>query len=396
MDTLKLEKISQATKILDELDIDAWVLVEKESGVLSDPVARFLLDRDATWLSLFFLFRNGEKIALIGSLDIEKFKQLELFDEIITYKDSCKESLLKILQERQPNKIALNYSENSPVADGLTYGKFLQLNSLLDGTDFGSRFVSAESIISKMNGRKSQEEVRRIQKAVDITLEIYDTVVNVAQAGQTEKDLAAFLKDERNKRGLLPSWEEEHNPAVFAGPQETGAHSGPTDTTLQKGHVFNIDFGVKYEGYCSDLQRTWYLLKDNETVPPEEVLKGFAVIKESIQRAFAALKPGVNGVDIDTIARSYITSQGYDEFPHALGHQVGRNAHDGGALLAPAWDRYGTLPFTPLEEGQVFTIEPRLYLKEHGVVTVEEMVYITATGAEWLSKPQEALYCIPG
>ena len=122
-------------------------------------------------------------------------------------------------------------------------------------------------------------------------------------------------------------------------------------------------------------------------------MHGFNTIVESIRRSFNALKPGVTGLEIDTIARDYIVSQGYKEYPHALGHQVGRTAHDGGPLLAPAWERYGNLPNTPLEEGQVFTIEPRLYTG-HGVVTIEEMAIITKTGAQWLSQPQEEIYII--
>jgi Xaa-Pro aminopeptidase len=391
---MKKEKISQIPDVLNELDIDLWLIIEKESGVLSDPVSDLIIGADATWLSFYFFFRSGKKLAIVGNLDIEKFRRLELFEEIFTYKSSPKEDLLKILQENNPSKIALDYSTNSPASDGLTYGRYLQLVKLLEETDFSSRFMSAEDIISKLRGRKSEEEVDRIQHAVDITLSLYDKVAEFAKPGQTEKDIAQFLIDERKKLGLLPSWEEEHNPAVFAGPQETGAHSGPTGNKLQRGHVFNIDFGVKYRDYCSDLQRTWYILREDETEPPEEVIKGFNTIKESIKLSFDAIRPGVTGVEIDTICRDYIVSQGYEEFPHALGHQVGRSAHDGGALLGPTWERYGNLPLTPLEEGQVFTIEPRLYLKEHGVVTIEEMIVITADGARWLSKPQEEIYLV--
>ena len=118
------------------------------------------------------------------------------------------------------------------------------------------------------------------------------------------------------------------------------------------------------------------------------------MLLESIRLAFSALKPGVRGLDIDTIARGHIVSQGYDEYPHALGHQVGRYAHDGGALLAPAWERYGNLPFMPLEKDQVFTIEPRIYVKDFGVATVEEMVVITAGGAEYLSAAADGT--VPG
>ncbi len=393
---MEKEKIKQAINILNEpdTDTDLWMVVEKESEVLSDPIMDFIVGTGATWLSFFLFFKTGETYAIVGNLDIEKFKRLELFDEIFPYESSPIEDLLHLLGKHNPQKIALDYSIDSPSADGLTYGKYLKLVELLDGTDFKNRFISAEGIIAKLRGRKSAEEIRRIKEAIKVTLEIYDKVTPHVKPGMTEKEVAQFITDERKKTGLEASWEEDHCPAIFTGPQETGAHSGPTDKVLARGHVFNTDFGVVYEKYCSDLQRTWYILKEDETEPPETVMHGFNTIVESIKRAFKALKPGVKGIEIDKIARDYIVSQGYKEYPHALGHQVGRSAHDGSALLGPDWERYGNLPFIPLEEGQVFTIEPRLYLKEHGVVTIEEMVVITKDGAEWLSKPQEDIYII--
>jgi Xaa-Pro aminopeptidase len=72
---------------------------------------------------------------------------------------------------------------------------------------------------------------------------------------------------------------------------------------------------------------------------------------------------------------------------------VGRSAHDGAHLLGPDWERYGKLPYLPLEEGQIFTIEPRLYIPQ-GVVTIEEMIVITKDGAQWLSEPQKEIYLI--
>jgi Xaa-Pro aminopeptidase len=390
---MEKEKVGQAIDILNETGMDLWMVIDKESEVLSDPVMDFIIGTGVTWLSFFLFFKTGEKYAIVGNLDIEKIKRLDIFDEIFAYKGSPKDDLLKLLNRYSPPKIAINYSIDSPTADGLTYGRYLKLMELLEGTPFKDRLVTAEDIIAKLRGRKSPEEVRRIKKAIDITLAIYDKVATNVKPGMTEKEVAQFITDERKKTGLEPAWEEDHCPSVFAGPQETGAHSGPTDKVLEPGHVFNTDFGVVYEKYCSDLQRTWYILKKGETNPPEEVMKGFNTIVKSIRLAFEALKPGVRGFDIDKISRDYIVSQGYKAFEHALGHQVGRSAHDGSALLGPDWDRYGKLPFIPLEKGQVFTIEPRLYL-EQGVVTIEEMVLITKDGAEWLSKPQKEIYLI--
>jgi len=106
------------------------------------------------------------------------------------------------------------------------------------------------------------------------------------------------------------------------------------------------------------------------------------------------MKPGVKGIAVDQAARTLIVESGYDEFPHALGHQVGRFAHDGTALLGPAWEKYAEKPFLPLEQGMVFTIEPRLTVPGRGVVTVEEMVLITRGGAEYLSDPQREILLI--
>ena len=390
---MEKEKVAQAIDILNETGTDLWMVIDKESEVLSDPVMDFVIGTGVTWLSFFLFFKTGEKYAIVGNLDIEKIKRLDIFDEIFPYKGSPKDDLIKLLNRYNPKQIAIDYSIDSPTADGLTYGRYLKLMELLEGTDFKNRLVPAEDIIAKLRGRKSPEEVRRIKKAIDITLDIYDKVTTHVKPGMTEKEVAQFITGERKKAGFEPAWEEDHCPSVFAGPQETGAHSGPTDKVLEPGHVFNTDFGVVYEKYCSDLQRTWYILKEGETEPPEEVMKGFNTIVTSIQMAFEALKPGVRGLDIDKITRDYIVSQGYKAFEHALGHQVGRSAHDGAALLGPDWERYGKLPFIPLEEGQVFTIEPRLYL-DQGVVTIEEMVLITKDGAEWLSEPQKEIYLI--
>jgi len=388
------EKITQAINILNELDIDMWMVIDQESEILSDPVMDFIIGTGFTWLSFFIFTKGGDRIAVVGNLDKEKTDNLNLFDKVIPYTSSPKESLFEIIGDKNPDRIALNYSVDSPTADGLTYGKFLKLQQLFEGTDYMNRIISAEILISKLRGRKSDEEIRRTEKAIEFTLDIYEKVTGHVKPGMTEKEVAAFITGERVKLGLAPSWDADHNPSVFTGPQETGAHSGPTDRVIERGHVFNIDSGVIYEKYCSDLQRTWYVLKEDETVPPAEVLDGFDTIVKSIQLSFDALKPGVKGIEIDTIAREYIVSRGYTEYPHALGHQVGRTAHDGSALLGPAWERYGKLPYLELEAGQIFTIEPRLYLKEHGVVTIEEMVVITPGGARWLSEPQKEIYLI--
>jgi Xaa-Pro aminopeptidase len=233
-----------------------------------------------------------------------------------------------------------------------------------------------------------------MEKAIGHTLDIFGMVKGFIQPGRTEKEIAAFMTQEALSRGLSFGWDPAHCPAVFTGPDTAGAHYQPTDRKVERGHVLNMDFGLKVQDYTSDLQRTFYVLEEGETVEPPEVRKGFDTIVTAIEKARAALKPGVQGVEIDGIAREHIVSQGYEEFPHGLGHQVGRFAHDGTALLGPAWEKYANKPFELTEENMVFTIEPRLMVPGRGVVTIEEMVLVKSDGADFLSEPQKELILI--
>ncbi|MBA4320067.1 MAG: aminopeptidase P family protein, partial [Flavobacterium sp.] len=271
---------------------------------------------------------------------------------------------------------------------------YLELLDHLSNTDHKNKLVSSEELVTALRGRKSPSELELMKVSIAETLKIFGEVSSFIKPGVSEKEIASFILNLCEQRNYATAWEKDYCPSVFTGPDTAGAHAGPTDRLVEKGHVINIDFGVKINGYCSDLQRTWYVLRDGETQAPEEVLKGFNVIKDSIQLAAKELKPGKKGCEIDDISRNYIVQNGYEEYPHGLGHQLGRFAHDGGGLLAPRWERYGEVPFMPIEEGQVFTLEPRLTIKDFGIATIEEEVVVTKDGCEFLSEPQKEIYLI--
>ncbi|GAB4135776.1 MAG: Xaa-Pro peptidase family protein [Ignavibacteriales bacterium] len=389
-----LEKQKQSAQILKEKNIDMWMTIVRETGNIKDPMMDMIVGTGATWFSAFIITKEGETTAIIGSLEEANMKTVGTFSNIVCYLKSIREDLIHILQKYNPNKIAINFSRNSSLADGLTYGSYLELVDILKDTPFVDRFISSEEIVAALRGRKSKSEVDLMKIAIKETLRIFDEVTGFIQPEKTEKDVAEFVLSKVNERGFGLAWDAEHCPAVFSGPDTAGAHSGPTNRMIQKGHVINMDFGINFEGYCSDLQRTWYVCKDGENQAPKEVMHGFNVIKDSIQMAADAIKPGMLGWQIDKIARDYIVNNGYEEYPHGLGHQVGRAAHDGGALLGPQWERYGNLPYIPIEVGYIFTIEPRLTIKDYGIATIEEMVYVTENGCEFISSPQKEIYLI--
>jgi Xaa-Pro aminopeptidase len=266
----------------------------------------------------------------------------------------------------------------------------------LEGTPHADRLVSAEPVISALRGRKTPTELARIRQAVEITDEIYRKTFDFVRVGMTEIEIGEYMQSLAREYGVGLAWPAENCPAVNSGPDSPIGHNGPTDIRVERGHLLHFDFGVRYDEYCSDIQRAAYVLRDDETEAPAEVQRGFITIRTAIEKAREAMKTGVTGNSIDVISREIVTDSGYPEYPHALGHQLGRVAHDGGALLGPLWEKYGDSPNQKLEVGQVFTIEPSLAVANYGMMGIEEDVLITENGAEYFTEPQREIVLIKG
>ncbi len=392
--TLIREKIRQAAGLLNEFDLDCWLTFTRETEVNGDPILPFLAPGHLTWHSAFLITRDGRSRAIVGRYDQRAVQETGAYDDVVAYVTGFKEPFLESMKALDPKTIAVNYSEGSEICDGLTHGMYLTLVGVLGEIGLAGRLVSSEKLVSALRERKSAYEIGRIKDAIRHTEEIYGLVAGFVRPGRTEQEIAAFMRAEVARRGLVPAWAEATCPAVFTGPDTAQAHYGPTGRTVEPGHILNMDFGVRVDSYCSDMQRTFYILKDGEAAPPSDVQKGFETILRAVWESKAAMKPGVLGLDVDAVARGIVTAAGYEEFPHGLGHQVGRFPHDGTALLGPRWEKYAHKPFRPLEPGMVFTIEPRLTVPGKGVVTIEEMVVVTEAGAEWLSNPQRELILV--
>jgi Xaa-Pro aminopeptidase len=387
------QKVQQAKAILNEFDIDCWITFVRETALNGDPTLPFLVNGDLTWHSAF-LITQTHAYAIVGQYDRLGVEDLKAYDDVVGYVQGIRNYFLSRIKQINPRTIAVNYSTGSEICDGITHGMYLTLRDFLYEIDFQDRIVSAEKIISALRQRKTAEEVANIREAIRLTEAIFSDVAHFIKPGKSEEDIAEFMRQQAQAAGVQYAWDPNSCPAVFTGPETAGAHYQPTERVVARGHVLNMDFGLKYNGYCSDLQRTFYVLNEGETQAPHEVQRGFDTIITSIELARKQMRPGIEGIEIDKTARDYITRLGYPEYPHALGHQVGRFAHDGTALLGPAWEKYAQKPFQKLERGMVFTIEPRLPVEGRGIATVEEMVIVTDDGAEFLSTPQKELRLI--
>jgi Xaa-Pro aminopeptidase len=271
---------------------------------------------------------------------------------------------------------------------------WLVLRETLEGTSYADRLVSSGQVVGSLRGRKSSFEIERIRAAIGETEEIFALVREQIRPGRKETEIAAIFHEEVSRRGLGYAWEAGQCPAVDAGPEKEVGHTGPTELETRRGVLLHTDFGVLKDGYCSDLQRMWYLLDEGESEPPEDVVAAWDAVWASMDAGAAVLRPGVQGHEVDAAARASLVAAGYDEPMHALGHQLGRAAHDGGTLLAPLWDRYGDAPRGLVEDGHVYTIEYGAQVPGRGYLGLEEDVLVTADGLEWLSTPQRELWLV--
>ncbi len=390
-DELAILKAGQACGILDELDLDLWLVFVRETDEMADPALSLAFRGSVVWPAALLYARDGSRTAIVGRFDADGLPA-GLFDRVVAYDHGIREPLVAELQRQEPRSIAVNISPSDATADGLTAGMREVLETALSETPFHDRLTSSEGLLGRLRGRKLPQEVARIRRAVAVSESILDRVLSSARVGETEESIYLRFHEEMAARGVTAAWAEAHDPAVDAGPDKRLGHGGPTENRTRAGHLLHVDFGVRADGYCSDLQRMAFFGK-REAVP-EEVDRAFRTVAEAIEAASRALRPGARGCDVDAVARTYVTDRGYPEFLHALGHQLGQRAHDGGALLGPRWERYGNSVEREIEAGNVFTLELHVPTAGFGGVSLEEDVLVTEDGCEFLSTPQRELWCL--
>ncbi len=391
MDLEKLPMIYQAMK---DKDIDAWLITGRETIMRKEPVLPVLGDMDFI-IATTLIFTKDRCIAIVSPLDVEGYRLIKGIDEVIEYKTTMEETIKEVLLKLQPKRLALNFSESDASSDGLTVGMKMMLDKVLDEINFKGEVVSAFYLIAKVRGMKTSSQIAKIKDCAVKAAEYLERVPAICHPNMTSIEIFDFLQKVAYQDGYKMSWASSQCPSVMVDPNVPQGHGGITDTPLVKGYLINIDYGVSKDGYCSDLQRMYYVLKDDETDAPDHVKQAFYLVRDAIQAAKEFLRPGVTGFQVDQVARHMIVDNGYDSWNAALGHQVGHATHDGGTILANRRARYNKpeLIDTPLDIGNVFTIEPGIMTKE-GRIGIEEDVVITKDGSEWLTKPQQELMLI--
>lgn len=397
--SLVAQKVAQAQQILRELAIDCWIVqFAQETGLHPDPVQNLLIGTDVTWLSAFIIPAQGQPTALVGALDAEKVRGVGAYPNVIGYVQGISTPLQDWLTKHDPAKIAVTTSQNDHAADGITLGNYRRLQKALHGTPYAKRIVPAEEIVLRVRGRKLPEEVRRVRQACQLTVELFDEITARLRPGVTGLAISEFAHGWMRERGLAPAWEADSCPCMPIGPRSPVGHVAPGNVPATPGDVMFCDVGVVYEGYRSDMQRTWYMLRSGETSAPANVQRAWDALMAAVEAGVRQLRPNHKGWQVDAAARKVIVDRGFPAPEFAFGHHLGANAHDGGVVLGPRWERYGRAPTYRIEPDQIFATEYAIPTSDPylGWVSVEDDLRITPDGVEWLVPPQREILLVRG
>ena len=160
------EKIEQTFQILNETDIDCWIIFVRETPMAPDPAMPLVVGHDVTWQSFFIYTKQKEAIALVGNFDQENFIRSGCFTEVRTYTADASKEIQSILNRINPNKIAINYSEHNVAADGLSHGMYLLLQKYFIDSPYAGRLVSSDKLIGKLRSRKLTQEITNLKKII--------------------------------------------------------------------------------------------------------------------------------------------------------------------------------------------------------------------------------------
>jgi Xaa-Pro dipeptidase len=226
----------------------------------------------------------------------------------------------------------------------------------------GLSIAHAEPVMSALRRVKDETELATMQKAAQVAETAMQNLQPRVQPGLTEKQIAAMLVQELTEAG---SDSVAFGPIVSAGPNGASPHAVPTDRPLQNGDLLVIDWGAILDDYPSDITRTYAI----GSLEPE-LAQVYEVVKGANAAARAVARPGATGQDLDSAARAVIEEAGYGEqFFHRTGHGLGLEVHEPPYIMEGNAD--------PLAVGEVFTIEPGIYLSGRAGVRIEDDIVIT-------------------
>lgn len=257
----------------------------------------------------------------------------------------------------------------------LSVSEFNRLKRELPELSFdGSDKLS--SLIKNLRMIKTEDELKKIKTAQEITDAAFEHILGMIKPGVTERSLALEIEYFMKKNGAKgPSFDL----IVITGEKTSMPHGVPGGAAVAEGDFVTMDIGAVYDGYCSDMTRTVAVGRIGE-----EQKRVYETVLKAQLSSIKAIRAGANCSDVDKIARDIIDSAGYKGcFGHGLGHSVGLEIHEE-PRFSPSCD-------TVLENNMVMTVEPGVYLEKKFGVRIEDLVVVENGGLKNLTKSPKEL-----
>ena len=253
----------------------------------------------------------------------------------------------------------------------LTVAEYSVFEEVID-----AELAPASGLIESLREQKDDAEIAIIEKACAIADEGFQHVLKMIRPGMTEIEVANQLDLFMRSLGASGTSFET---IVASGARSALPHGVASEKVIEQGDMVTLDFGCVYQGYVSDITRT-FAIGD----PGQELKDIYQIVLGAQQKVIDAAKAGVTGAQLDAIARDFITQAGYGEaFGHSTGHGIGMEIHEG-----PNISRSNE---AELMIGNVITDEPGIYIAGLGGVRIEDDLLILAEGNRILTQSPKEL-----
>ncbi|MCI2947607.1 Xaa-Pro peptidase family protein [Staphylococcus caledonicus] len=344
-----MDKLTKVREILKQQNLDAIV-------ILSDYNRRYLSGFTGTSGALVITSTQNQLITDFRYIEqaTNQATNFEIVNRSAGLIDEIKSIITKLNLQRVGFEGHL-----------ISYDTYQSLN------ETSATFISIGEVIEEIRQIKSPDEIEKIKHAAKIVDDTYNYILEVAKAGMTEKELKALLESKMLHLGAEgPSFDT----IVASGYRGALPHGVASDKVIEQGDMITLDFGAYYEGYCSDITRTFAIGE-----PDPKMKEIYNIVLESQIKAINEIKPGMTVQEADALSRDYIDAHGYGkEFGHSLGHGIGLDIHEGPLLSKNA---KGTI-----QVNNCVTIEPGIYVDGLGGVRIEDDILITENGCEVFTK----------
>ena len=282
---------------------------------------------------------------------------------VIEYSDRIGK-LVEVLRDMQPDRVGFESAS-------MSVAFYRELSRRLRGI----KLVALDDKLRWLRARKDAGEIALMKKAAAIGSSAIRSVLRQARAGWTEREFALALEVAARQAGADAL---AFKPIVASGKNAALPHAKPSGRRLRSGDFVVVDFGVRYQGYCSDETCTFAI---GELTDAQK--NAYRAVKLAHDEAIALIRPGVKTADVDACVRRVLGNKYEKYFVHGTGHGVGLDVHEPPRLASGSVDM--------LEAGMVVTVEPGLYYPGRWGIRIEDTVWVQEKGCEKITKMNKNL-----